>query len=475
MEEFWILILVAFSVTNSRDKAESVQLEELEELPLQTFDEIFGEGWWDKDKADEWDKLTLEHNFHHEIDRQNTQLGQIEPNSTDQNPPLTVSDHSDNAKNAEDERKQLDLSLTTIYNWKRKLGQTAANKYAHDKQKELLMKSYYKIKDKTPKIRDEDIAKMLKIGSATLPYIFVTRHDSHYHHLLVTHRPSNNLRRHLISRGNGLHSAEPHGITLEATMETVTKIVVRSIALQRACRASSVFSEQDLITIRKEQKIVDADYAQFNAAESVQLEELEELPLQTFDELFVDEWWDKDEAENLKTPSTNFEQNFHHQIDRQNTQLGKLNPIQLISLDKLNPIQLISLDKLNLIQLISLDKLKPIHLIRMLPSQSLITMIMSIQTKMLLKMSKKPAPHHKHKHSHSKQKELMKRYYEIKDKNPKNRDEDIAKMLKIGRVTLFKWKKQFKLQQSHPNSVDGHSVEENAAAKVQEIANSESI
>uniref|UniRef100_A0A914HQP1 Uncharacterized protein n=1 Tax=Globodera rostochiensis TaxID=31243 RepID=A0A914HQP1_GLORO len=53
-----------------------------------------------------------------------------------------------------------------------------------------------------------------------------------------------------------------------------------------------------------------------------------------------------------------------------------------------------------------------------------------------------------------------------KDKNPEIRDEDIAKMLKIG-TTLYKWKKQF-----HPNSVDGHSVEENAATNVQEIVNS---
>uniref|UniRef100_A0A914H8Q0 Uncharacterized protein n=1 Tax=Globodera rostochiensis TaxID=31243 RepID=A0A914H8Q0_GLORO len=131
MEEFWIFILVAFLVTNSLDKAESVQL----------FDEIFGEGWWDNDKADEWDKLTLEQNFHHQIDRQNTQIGQstdqnppltesdhsgqiepnstdqnppltesdhsgqIEPNSTDQNPPLTESDHSDNAKNGEEQNE----------------------------------------------------------------------------------------------------------------------------------------------------------------------------------------------------------------------------------------------------------------------------------------------------------------------------------------------------------------------------------
>uniref|UniRef100_A0A914H1F3 Uncharacterized protein n=1 Tax=Globodera rostochiensis TaxID=31243 RepID=A0A914H1F3_GLORO len=84
MEEFWILILVLIFATNSLDKAESVQL----------FDEIFGEGWWDNDKADEWDKLTLEQNFLHQIDWQNTQIGQIEPNSTDQNHPFTESDHS---------------------------------------------------------------------------------------------------------------------------------------------------------------------------------------------------------------------------------------------------------------------------------------------------------------------------------------------------------------------------------------------
>uniref|UniRef100_A0A914H9G4 Uncharacterized protein n=1 Tax=Globodera rostochiensis TaxID=31243 RepID=A0A914H9G4_GLORO len=72
-------------------------------------------------------------------------------------------------------------------------------------------------------------------------------------------------------------------------------------------------------------------------------------------------------------------------------------------------------------------------------------------------------------YAHSKQNELMKRYYKIKGKNPKIRDEDNAKNLKIGRVTLYRWKKQFKLEQLDPNSVDGHSVEENAAANVQEI------
>uniref|UniRef100_A0A914HNP8 Uncharacterized protein n=1 Tax=Globodera rostochiensis TaxID=31243 RepID=A0A914HNP8_GLORO len=124
MEVFCILILVVFFLTNSSDKAESVKVK----LELKTFDEIFGEGWWDKDEAAEDLKTPAPTNFgqnvHHQIDRQNTQIGQIEhnstdqlgqiepnsidqigqiePNSTDQNTPLTESDHSDNAKNGEE-------------------------------------------------------------------------------------------------------------------------------------------------------------------------------------------------------------------------------------------------------------------------------------------------------------------------------------------------------------------------------------
>uniref|UniRef100_A0A914H9K5 Uncharacterized protein n=1 Tax=Globodera rostochiensis TaxID=31243 RepID=A0A914H9K5_GLORO len=139
MEEFWILILILFFVTNSLDKAESVKVK-LEETPLKTFDEIFGEGWWDKDEAEDLKSppTNFGQNVHHQIDRQNTQigqiepnstdqlgqiepnstdqlgqiepnstdqLGQIEPNSTDQNPPLTKSDHSDNAKNGEEQNE----------------------------------------------------------------------------------------------------------------------------------------------------------------------------------------------------------------------------------------------------------------------------------------------------------------------------------------------------------------------------------
>uniref|UniRef100_A0A914H8L3 Uncharacterized protein n=1 Tax=Globodera rostochiensis TaxID=31243 RepID=A0A914H8L3_GLORO len=223
MEKFWILILVAFFVINSRDKAEAVQMNELEELPLQTFDELFVDEWLDKNKAEDFKMLAptnFGQNVHCQINRQNTPLGQIEPNSadqlgqiepnstdqleqiqpnstdqlgqiqpnspdqlgeivpnsTDQNPPLTESDHFENAKDEEmtsNEKhktvaKELGLSFRTIYNWKSELGQTEPNqKYAQSEQKEL-MKGYYEIKDKNPKIRDEDIAKMFKIGRATL-------------------------------------------------------------------------------------------------------------------------------------------------------------------------------------------------------------------------------------------------------------------------------------------------------------------
>uniref|UniRef100_A0A914HS10 Uncharacterized protein n=1 Tax=Globodera rostochiensis TaxID=31243 RepID=A0A914HS10_GLORO len=191
MEEFWILILLAFYATNSLEKAESVKLE------LKTFDEIFGEGWWDKVEAEDLKTpapTNFGQNVHHQIDRQNTQIGQIEPNSTDQNAPLTEPDHFDNAENERKQKfdqrkaelkraglknsypnkidktvaKELGLSLATIGNWKRELGQTKPkHKHSQSEQKEL-MKRYYKIKDKNPKISDEEIAKMLKIGRDTL-------------------------------------------------------------------------------------------------------------------------------------------------------------------------------------------------------------------------------------------------------------------------------------------------------------------
>uniref|UniRef100_A0A914HPI0 Transposase n=1 Tax=Globodera rostochiensis TaxID=31243 RepID=A0A914HPI0_GLORO len=182
MKEFLILILMAFFASNSQDKAESVKLEE---TPLKTFDEIFGEGWWDKGEAEDLKTpapTNFGQNVHHQIDRQNTQIGQIEPNSTDQ---IAEDDKKQkfDQKKAELMRtgiknsysnqidaivaKELGLSFATIYKWKRELGQTTQRKHFHGEQKDS-MKRYYEIKYQNPKIIDKEIAKMLKIGTNTL-------------------------------------------------------------------------------------------------------------------------------------------------------------------------------------------------------------------------------------------------------------------------------------------------------------------
>uniref|UniRef100_A0A914H1L9 Transposase n=1 Tax=Globodera rostochiensis TaxID=31243 RepID=A0A914H1L9_GLORO len=227
-------------------------------------------------------------------------------------------------------------------------------------------------------------------------------------------------------------------------------------------------------------------------AESVQLEKLEELQLQTFDELFVEEWWDKDEAEDLKMPPpTNFGQNVQHQIDRQNTQIGQ---IEASSTDQLGQIESNSTDQLGQIEPNSTERMKKITASKNNAEEKRKQKFDQMKAE-LKRAGIKNSYHHEidktvakelglslatiyncknelgqtetNKHPHSEQKELMKRYYEIKDHKPKISDKDIAKMLKIGKATLFRWKKQFKRQQLHPNFIDGHSVEANAGSNVQ--------
>uniref|UniRef100_A0A914HRY7 Transposase n=1 Tax=Globodera rostochiensis TaxID=31243 RepID=A0A914HRY7_GLORO len=266
-------------------------------------------------------------------------------------------------------------------------------------------------------------------------------------------------------------------------------------------------------------------------AESVKLE------LKTFDEIFGEGWWDKGEAEDLKTPTpTNFGQNVHHQIDRQNTQIGQIEPN---STDQLGQIEPNSTDQLGQIEPNSTDQNPPFtesdhvdnakngeeNTAEEEQKRKIIAKFHAMKDefkqkgkfpyKERIQIEDKIAKHLKRKaelkragiknsqneldktvakelglsvatiykwkselgqskpqHNHNEQKELMKCYYQIKDKNPKIRDEDIAKILKIGRVTLCRWKKLFKRQQFHPNSVDGHSVEVNATANVQEIGKS---
>uniref|UniRef100_A0A914HUC0 Uncharacterized protein n=1 Tax=Globodera rostochiensis TaxID=31243 RepID=A0A914HUC0_GLORO len=61
-------------------------------------------------------------------------------------------------------------------------------------------------------------------------------------------------------------------------------------------------------------------------------------------------------------------------------------------------------------------------------------------------------------YSNKERKELMKKYYKIKQRNSKISDFAIANFLNIDRTTLQRWKKQC------VNSVDEHSLPENAGA-----------
>uniref|UniRef100_A0A914H2J0 Uncharacterized protein n=1 Tax=Globodera rostochiensis TaxID=31243 RepID=A0A914H2J0_GLORO len=207
---------------------------------------------------------------------------------------------------------------------------------------------------------------------------------------------------------------------------------------------------------------------------------MEELPFKTFDEIFGEGWWDKGEAEDLKTlASTNFGQNVHHQINRQNTKIGQiaanstdqLGQIEPNSTDQLGQIEPNSTDQLGQIEPNSTDQnplLTESDHSDNAKNDKTVAKGLGLSDRTIYKWKQKLGQTAPNKHSHSKQMELMKRYYEIKDKTPKISDEEISKMLKIVRSTLFRWKKQFKRPQFQPNAVDfGHSVEENAAENIQ--------
>uniref|UniRef100_A0A914HNI3 Transposase n=1 Tax=Globodera rostochiensis TaxID=31243 RepID=A0A914HNI3_GLORO len=209
------------------------------------------------------------------------------------------------------------------------------------------------------------------------------------------------------------------------------------------------------------------------------------LELKTFDEIFGEGWWDKGEAEELKTPApTNFGQNVHHQINRQNTQIGQIEPN---STDQ-NPLltasdhsdnakngeEMNSNEKQKFDQRkaeLKLDGFKNSYNHEI---DETIAKELGLSLKTIYNWKRKFGQTKQNKYPHNEQKELMKFYYEIKDQNPKIIDGEIVKMLKIGTDTLCRWKREFKRQQFHPNSVDGNSVEENAAANVQKIVNSNS-
>uniref|UniRef100_A0A914H9D0 Transposase n=1 Tax=Globodera rostochiensis TaxID=31243 RepID=A0A914H9D0_GLORO len=332
MEEFWILILVAFFVTMSLDKAESVQFEELEELPLQTFDELFVEEWWDKDEADDLKTpapTNFRQNIHHQIDRQNDQLGQIEPNLTDQNPPLTASDHS---------------------------GQIEPNST-----------------DQNPPLTESD-------------------HSGQFEPNSTNQNPSLTAS----DQSDKIGQIEPN---LTNQIHPLPESDQSDNAINGE-ELNEITSNENIAEDERRRKIID----KFHAIK---------------DELKQKEKFDQRKAELKRAGLKN---SYPNQI---NETVAKELGLSFTTIYKWKR---------------ELGQTAP-----------------------------------NHKYAHSEQKEIMKRYYEIKDKKtPKIKEEDIAKKLKIGTRTLCNWKKQFKRQQFHQNSVDGHSVEENAAENVQKIENSNS-
>uniref|UniRef100_A0A914HPV7 Uncharacterized protein n=1 Tax=Globodera rostochiensis TaxID=31243 RepID=A0A914HPV7_GLORO len=216
------------------------------------------------------------------------------------------------------------------------------------------------------------------------------------------------------------------------------------------------------------------------ATNSLEKGESVQLELKTFDEIFGDEWWDKDEAEDLKMPApTNFGQNVHHQIDRQKTQIGQIKPNSIDQKppltesghsDNANSSENIAEDE----RIQKFDQMKAELKLDGFKNSyhheidETVAKELGLNFTTIYNWKRKLGQTTPNEHSHSEQKELMKCYYEIKDKNPKISDKDITKMLDIGTDTLVR------PQQLHPNSVNGHSVEENAAANVQEIDKSNS-
>uniref|UniRef100_A0A914H8S1 Transposase n=1 Tax=Globodera rostochiensis TaxID=31243 RepID=A0A914H8S1_GLORO len=77
----------------------------------------------------------------------------------------------------------------------------------------------------------------------------------------------------------------------------------------------------------------------------------------------------------------------------------------------------------------------------------------------------------KFKYSYSEKLEVMRKYYKIKQRNPKIRDIDIANILNIEKTTLYRWKKQFvnfvddqSLPENHPTFADNDTSEHQMAS-----------
>uniref|UniRef100_A0A914H3X6 Uncharacterized protein n=1 Tax=Globodera rostochiensis TaxID=31243 RepID=A0A914H3X6_GLORO len=351
MNEFWILILVAFFATNLLNKAEAVKLE------LKTFDEIFGEGCWDKGEAEDLKTpapTNFGQNVHHQIDRQNTQIGQIEPNSTDQLGQIEP--------NSTDQLGQIEPNSTD------QLGQIEPN--STDQLGQIEPNSI----DQNPPLTESDHSGQIEPNSTDQnpPPLTETDHFGQIEPNSTDQNPPP------LTETDHFGQIEPNS------------------------------------TDQNPPPLTESDHSD-NAKNG------EEQPEMSSNENIA-------ENERKRKIVAKF-----HGMREEFKQKGKYSRKEWVQIE-----QKIA-KNFNLgLSLATIGNWK--------------------------RKFGQTAPN---KHSHNKQEELMKRYYQIKDKNPTIRNVDIAKMLKIGKVTLYKWKKQFQ-----PNFVD--SVEENAAANVQEIGKTNS-
>uniref|UniRef100_A0A914HS87 Transposase n=1 Tax=Globodera rostochiensis TaxID=31243 RepID=A0A914HS87_GLORO len=358
MEEFWILILVAFFTTNSLKKAESVKLE------LKTFDEIFGEGWWDKGEAAEDLKTPAPTNFgqnvHHQIDRQNTEIGQIEPNSTDHLGQIEP--------NSTDHLGQIEPNSTD------QLGQIEPNSTDHLGQIEP--NSTDQLGQIEPNLTDQ-LGQIEPNSTDQLGQIEPNLTDQ-----LGQIEPNSTDQNPPLTESDHCGQIKPN-----AEDERKRKIIDKFHAMKDEFKQKGKNTTKEWNQIEEEiakdlkvsRKKIYKWKKEFGLSRKVFYEKEEHKHLV--------EKFDQRKAE-LKRDG--FKNSYKHEIDETVAKELGLNFKTIYAWKS------------------ELGQTKP-----------------------------------NHKHSHSEQKELIKRYYEIKDQNPKSIDKDIAKMLKIGSATLDRWKRQF--------------------------------
>uniref|UniRef100_A0A914HBD5 Transposase n=1 Tax=Globodera rostochiensis TaxID=31243 RepID=A0A914HBD5_GLORO len=455
MEEFWILIFVSLFATNSLDKSESVQLEE---LPLQTFDELFVDEWWDKDEAEDLKTpppTNFGQNVHHQIGRQNTQSGQIEPNSTDQNPLLTESDHSRQIEpNSTDQNPLLTES---------------------DHSRQIEPNST----DQNPLLTESDHSRQIEHNSTDHnPLLTESDHSRQIEHNSTDQNP-------LLTKSDRYGQIEPNSIDQNPllTESDHSRQIEPNLTDQNPLLTESDHSRQiepnstdqnPLLTESDHSRQIEPNSTDQNPplTESDHTGQIEsnveddrkhktvakELGL-SFRTIYV---WKRELGQTAANKYDHDKQKKllmkrYYEIKDKNPKIRNADIAKMLKIGT-NTLYIWK-------KQFDRQHFHPNSVEENTAANIAIKLGLSFTTiydwKRELGQTKPQL-----KHSHSEQKEMMKVYYEIKDQNPKIRDVDIAKKLKIGTDTLCRWKKQFKRPQFHPNSVDGHSVEENAAANV---------